>query len=165
MKGPHPHPLDDTAADERAGTVQNAPKKPKAPDFYRRLAKHALLDGPRYINVPFPASCRCSAAGVGNQAVWGLHIITSISISTLTLFQESVNSKKWRAGKPAVVTAQSQLKRASLILIKARQGKTHPYRLRDLRGGSEPREHSRPNLVAQHKNAVGLIVWELRRSL
>jgi hypothetical protein len=38
-----------------------------------------LYDCPRYMNVPFPAPCRVSAAGVAKQSVWGLRIIAELN--------------------------------------------------------------------------------------
>jgi hypothetical protein len=55
-------------------------KNQKAPDFViGGLANHSQMIAPGYMNVPFPALCRVSAARVGKQSVWGLRIITELT--------------------------------------------------------------------------------------
>src|SRR5438874_5495242 len=50
---------------------------------------------PRYMNVPSPAPCHISVAGVGQLSVWGLRIINLYLIFTVTSFLKFVNTQKW----------------------------------------------------------------------
>ena len=71
-------------------------KNQKPPIYIGGSEKLRAMDRPRYMNVPFPAPCHVAVAGVGKQSVWGFRIIACISIITLALFRESVNTQKWR---------------------------------------------------------------------
>jgi hypothetical protein len=66
-----------------------APKNRKPPICIGGSERPCAIDRPRYMNVPSPAPCHVSVAGVAKQSVWGLRIIAR---SQLSLWHESPNS-------------------------------------------------------------------------
>ena len=74
-------------------------KKLKPPILVGGSEKLRAADCPRYMNVPCPAPCHVSAAGVGKQSVWGLRTIAKSQLSLWHHFTNPSRPRKWGAGR------------------------------------------------------------------
>ena len=92
---------------------------------------------PRYMNVPSPAPCHANVAGVGQQSVWGLRIITR---SQLSLWHYSLNSSIPPSVGTHMVCNVVQLVRISKLIVAQR---SHRIDSRRTQRGNPTSERSR----------------------